>query len=271
MAPKNSAIRIILLPIIVLTLVLAARTADAQRVSALIKKMRSSSAKKRLSAALSLISRGDKRAIGPFITALSDSDRTVRGVAATALRKLIDATVRVSLRKHAVRMLKRVAKTDKSSFVRSQARKAWKTIAGIASGSARVFIKIGPMGDKTGSGKTWKRIMRRMAKSTLAKTGWKTSGNMSARAIKRKKMDAFYIRGTLIKLSTGGRVVVCKVSMLLATYPAKSMFGFLNGRARVPTGGSAREKKFASRDCIEAIVASLARKIISTIRTRIGP
>ncbi len=270
MTPKTSTLlRLVLLPIVVLTFVLT-NSAHADRVTSLIKKLDSGSAKNRLSAALSLTNKGDKRAIRPFIKALSDSDKTVRGVAATALRKLVDGRVLESLRKLAVKKLKRAAKKDSSAFVRIQAKKAWKTIAAISSGSSKVFIDVGPMGDKTGGGKKWKKIMRKATFKAMGKTGWKTGGKMSARTIKRKKMDAFHIRGTLTKLNMSGNIVGCKVSMLIATYPAKSMFGFLNGGARVTTGGSAREKKFAARDCIEAVVASLARKIISTIKTRIG-
>jgi len=272
MTPKTSALlRYVLLPAIAIALVLSssAQTAQADRVDSLIAKLRSGSAKKRLSAALSLTNTGSKRAIGPFIKALRDSDRTVRGVAATALRKLVNGSVPASLRTRAIKSLKRVAKKDSSAFVRIQAKKAYKTLESMASGGSKVFVDIGPMGDKTGGGKTWKRVMRKAALKALARTGWKTSGKMSARTLKRKKMDAFHIRGTLIKLDTSGSTVACKVSMLLATYPAKSMFGFLNGGARVPTGGSAKEKKFASRDCVEAVIGSLARKIIGTIKSRI--
>lgn len=261
-------LRYALLPAIVLSLALA-DTAHADRVTSLIGKLRSGSAKQRLSAALSLTNSGDKRAIGPFIAALDDSDKTVRGVAATALRKLVDGSVSSRVRKRAIAVLKRVARKDRSSFVRSQAKKAYKTLMSIGSGS-KVFIDIGPMGDKTGRSKTWKRIMSRAAAKSLGKTGWKIGGKMSKRQLKRKKMDAFHIRGTLTKLSLGS-TVSCKVSMLIATYPAKSMFGFLNGGARVPAGGSSKAQRFAARDCIEAVVASLVKKIIGTIKTRVGP
>lgn len=267
------ALRSVLLLAVVLVMAWA-RPARADRVDSLISQLESGSAKSRLSAALSLTNLGDKRAIRPFIKALGDSDRTVRGVAATALRKLVDAGVLASLRKLAVRELKKVARSDSSSFVRGQAAKAYKTIEAISSGSSRIFIDLGPMGDKTGRSKTWKRVMVKAAETAFAKTGWKYKGTETAATLRRKKMDAFHIRGTLTKLSSSaggqGNVVSCKVSMLLATYPSKSMFGFLNGGARVPTGSSARDIKFASRDCIEAVVADLIRKIVGTIKTRVG-
>jgi len=257
-----------LMPLVVVVLVLAG-TARADRVSRLISQLENGSAKQRLSAALSLTNSGDKRAIAPLIAALSDSDKTIRGVAATALRKLVDGSVSAGVRKRAISVLKRAAKKDHSSFVRSQAKKAYKTIMAIGNGS-KVFIDIGPMGDKTSRSKTWKRVMARAVAKSLGKSGWKIGGKMSKRQLKRKKMDAFHIRGTLTRLTLSS-TVSCKVSMLIATYPAKSMFGFLNGGARVPAGGSSRQQKFAARDCIEAVVASLVKKIIGTIKTRVGP
>ena len=57
--------------------------------------------------------------------------------------------------------------------------------------------------------------------------------------------------------------------MILASYPERSMFGFLNGGAMVQAGSSSRDIEFAKEDCVSAVVESLVgTKIIPTINTR---
>ncbi len=57
--------------------------------------------------------------------------------------------------------------------------------------------------------------------------------------------------------------------MLLAEFPSKSMFGFLNGGATVTAGASQRDQDLAAQDCVQAVVEDLvAKKIIPTICTK---
>ena len=65
--------------------------------------------------------------------------------------------------------------------------------------------------------------------------------------------------------------MACKLSMLLATYPEKSMFAFLDGGAKVQATSSARDIGFAKEDCVNAVVEDLVKKkIIPTIKMKAG-
>ena len=100
---------------------------------------------------------------------------------------------------------------------------------------------------------------------TAAKTLSKVASNMQqtwpggdadARAsLAKKGVSGFYVDGTLntldIKTSGGGATISCKVSMLLADFPDKSVFGFLNGGASVTASSSQSDQDLASEDCVD--------------------
>ena len=55
--------------------------------------------------------------------------------------------------------------------------------------------------------------------------------------------------------------------MLLASFPDKSVFGFLNGGAKVQGSASPSDIELASEDCVSAVVEDLiAKKIVPTIK-----
>ena len=57
--------------------------------------------------------------------------------------------------------------------------------------------------------------------------------------------------------------------MLLADFPDKSVFGFLNGGASVTASSSQSDQDLASEDCVSAVIEDLiAKKIIPTICTK---
>lgn len=82
----------------------------------------------RVSAGLTLSKVRDQRAVKPFILALKDLDKTVRGVCAAGLGKIVNASTTAELRKASLAKLKKAADEDDNSFVRSQARKAYDKI-----------------------------------------------------------------------------------------------------------------------------------------------
>jgi hypothetical protein len=264
---------------------LFAGTAHADKIDTLIGQLeRSSDYKVRLSAALNLAKIGDKRAVSPLIRALKDGNRTVRGVAAAGLGKLVDSDVSKKTRKRALSALKTASKKDSNSFVRKQALKAYNAIKGMDGGGAAavsgsIYVNIGPMAAKRRDDDEMKPLMRKTIVKTFSKkassmmTKWPGAANPSKKQIKKKGVMAFHVDGTLTELqaSPGGSStkVSCKVSMLLATYPEKSMFGFLKGGAKVQTGTSAQDIRYAKEDCVAAVIEDLiARKIIPTIKTR---
>jgi hypothetical protein len=273
--------------LVVLLALAWARDASADKVDRLIAKMqRSSDYKVRLSAALNLAKLRDKRAIPAFMRALADEDKTVRGVAAAALGKIIDSSVSSGRRKQVLSALKRAATKDSNAFVRKQAQKAYDVVKAVGAGGGssqgggkgKIFVDIGPMSSKASSGKSLKPLMRKTAvgafkkKASAMKVEW-PGKKPSKRQLSKAGYMGFHVDGTLVKLSTSpagsGTNVSCKVSMLLATYPEKSMFGFLNGGAKVQAGKSDRDVQFAKQDCVAAVVEDLiARKIIPTIKVR---
>jgi hypothetical protein len=260
--------------------------AFADKIDVLVKRLTSSGDyKERLSAALNLAKVGDQRAIPAFIVALDDDDKTVRGVAAAALGKLVTGETKPELRKQAAAELKRVAGKDGNSFVRKQAQQSYDAIRNLAPSAAptgsKIYVHIGQMSDSTGTGDSMKAAMRQTVDKSFRSKAPKMATQWGGRgsAPTKKQLDAggvaaFYVDGTLIELDVrrqgAGAVVGCKVSMLIATYPEKSMFGFLKGGASVQAGSSEQDIGYAKQDCVVAVVEDLVvRKIIPTISQRV--
>lgn len=282
MLPRISRL---LIPALALLLVAgASRTARADRVDRLVARMlRADDYKVRLSAALSLTKIGDDDAIPGFIRALDDENRTIRGVAATALGKLVDQRTSSRVRRRALKALSSVARRDRNRVVRARAELAMKEIRASSrtrevSRGGGVYVNIGPMSNEAGGGRKMASLMREAAtkairtKASGMSTEW-PGGRPSRRELSSRGVSGFYVDGTLTRLSaqsSGSRTVVsCQVSLLLATYPEKSMFGFLKGGARVETGSSARSVQYGKQNCVSAVVESLVtRKIIPTIRSQ---
>lgn len=276
-------LRTLIAPFLVLALILSG-SARADTVDRLIEDLRSSKKYKvRLSAALSLSKRGDARAIPAFARALRDDDKTVRGVAAAALGKLVTSSTPPRIRSKVLAVLERSAAKDENAFVRKQAKKAIAVLEKLDSGGAvsagATYVNIGTMSAEADDAAGMRALMKKTVQKTFEKkargmvTSWPGGRDPSRKQLAAKKVTAFYVDGTLNELVTrevgSSTTVSCKVSMLLATYPDKSMFGFLKGGAQVQAGSSARDVQYAKEDCVAAVVEDLiARKIIPTIETR---
>ncbi|HEU4614816.1 MAG TPA: HEAT repeat domain-containing protein [Kofleriaceae bacterium] len=272
-----------------LALLLAARPAHADAVDTLIKQLGDSSDKVRLAAALNLAKAGDERGILPLAkTLLNDSDRNVRGAAAVAIGRLVKENPSTRYKNLAVANLKTAAARDSSDFVQTQAQNALKTIGGAGGetsgptgGGGGIYVNIGPMSSKTTSSKNDKlrALMVKTAQKTLSKVAssmqqtW-PGGTPSKAELARKKVAGFYVDGTLnelkIKTSGSGATISCKVSMLLADFPDKSVFGFLNGGASVTASSSQSDQDLASEDCVTAVIENLiTSKIVPTIKSKV--
>jgi hypothetical protein len=275
---------------LVVALLLFARVAHADGVDTLIKQLGDSSQKVRLAAALNLAKAEDDRAILPLAkTVVNDGDKDVRAAAAVALGKLVTSQTKSSVKGLAVANLKTAAANDSSSFVKQQAQKALDTITGgsstttatTAAGKGGIYVNIGPMSAKTTSSKNAKlrALMVKTAEKTLGKvassmqTTW-PGGVPNKSTLSAKGVAGFYVDGTLntldIKVSGSGATISCKVSMLLADFPDKSVFGFLNGGASVTASASQRDQDLASEDCVTAVIENLiANKIVPTIKSKV--
>jgi hypothetical protein len=280
---------------LVLAVIAFARPARADNVSELIHQLENDgSDKARLSAAINLTKLGDQRAILALAKAVgNDSNDTVRGAAAAGLGALITDSTKPMFKNLAVAALKKAAADDASSSVRDQAQKALASI-GVGGPSeihgpstntgGAIYVNIGPMSSKTGDDTVDGKLKALMVKSatramnkTASKmaTSWQGGGIPTKAMLDGAKTQGFYVDGTLneIKVKEGGSTttVSCKISMLLASFPDKSIFGLLNGGASVQASGSATDIALAREDCVTAVVEDLiAKKIVPTINIKAG-
>lgn len=281
--------RLAALTALVVVLLSSARVAHADAVATLVKQLGDSSDKVRLAAALNLAKAGDERGILPLAKSLlNDKDKNVRGAAAVGLGKLIKGNPSTKYKNLAVANLKTASVNDGSEFVKTQAANALVTIGAgggtvkepPSGGAGGIYVHIGPMSSKTSSSKNDKlrALMVKTASKTLTKVAsnmqqtW-PSGTPNKGDLAKRKMAGFYVDGTLnelnIKSSGGGATISCKVSMLLADFPDKSVFGFLNGGASVTASGSQSDQDLASEDCVTAVIENLiTSKIVPTIKSK---
>lgn len=265
--------------------------ARADNIDTLIQQLETGSEKIRLSAALNLSKLGDPRGIEALIEALkSDKDKNVRSISAQGLATLVTPQVKGKLRDAAIKQLTDSSANDASPLVQAQAGRALTAIGAAGptgptppSGKGGAYVNIGPMSSKTGSAANdtkFRAMMGKVANKTMGKvpnlpTTWPGGGVPSASALSQKGVQGFYIDGTLneLKVTTSGSdaTISCKVNMLLADFPNKSIFGFLNGGAKVQGSSSPKDIEMASEDCISAVVEDLiAKKIVPTIKTKAG-
>jgi hypothetical protein len=270
-----------------------AAPARADNVDELVRQLDTDDSDKvRLSAALNLTKLGDPRAILALAKALgNDADKSVRGTAAVGLGKLVNDRTRSAIKNLAVAALRRAAESDGSDLVRSQADKALKAI-GVGGDTTTttpppaggaIYVNIGPMSSKIGDSSIdskLKALMVKVANQTMTKvasgmaTTW-PGGAPSKAALEAKSTVGFYVDGTVNELkakeSGSSTTVSCKISMLLASYPDKSIFGLLSGGASVQVSGRATDIALAREDCVSAVVEDLiAKKIVPTIHMKAG-
>jgi hypothetical protein len=291
-------VRTTVIPVVMIlaALLLAVPALADNNVDTLINQLNNDDSDKvRLSAALNLTRNGDQKAILPMVKALgNDSDKNVRGACAVGLSKLVNASTKSSIKGLAVSALKTAEANDASDFVKQQAAKALATITGSggssstgtgntgtapSGGGGGIYVNVGPMSAKTGNNdKKFQALMVTIATKTLGKTAknmattW-PGGTPSKAQLAAKKIEGFYVDGTLnelkVKQSGSSSIVSCKISMLLASFPDKSVFGFLNGGASVQASSSEKDEALAAEDCVSAVVEDLiAKKIVPTICTK---
>jgi hypothetical protein len=269
-----------------LTALLRGEPALADSVDTLIGQLSATSEKVRLSAVLSLSKIGDARAIAPLTRALGDdSDRNVRSAAAAGLAKIVTEKTPAEVRQTVLDALTTAASDDGSSLVRKQAESARATIAAIATATvtSKIYVEIGPMASKAASsmdGKL-KDLMRKTAQKTLSKnapdmmTTWPGGKSPTKGQLSKQGVSAFYLDGTLTEIKQkekgAGTLVSCKISLLIATYPDKSMFAFLQGGASVTASQSAQDIELAHQDCVSAVLEDMiAKKAVTALHDKAG-
>jgi hypothetical protein len=263
--------------------------AHADNVSKLIRDLESDDYKVRLSATASLGKLGDDRAIEPLISVLQeDKEKSVRGASAVALGKIVTSDTDSDLAEATVEALKYASKKDKQSFVKKQAAKALKkvqkAIAGAGDsgggGGGGIYVNVGEMSAKIDEdAETLRALMRKTVEKTFGSkaSDWliKWPGGKTPSKKDLKEYSAFYVDGTINEVTSkakgGGIIVTCKVNMLIASFPDKSMFGFLDGKASVSASDDPKDIALAAKDCVAAVVEDLTiKKIIPTIKAKAG-
>jgi hypothetical protein len=270
------------------------RSARADNISQLAEQLANDDSDKvRLAAAISLAKLGDEKGILPLAKCVvNDSEKNVRAACAVGLGNLVKPTTRSAFKNLAVANLKTAAQNDGSDLVKTQANKALTSITGAGTsggtsggttsggGSGGIYVNIGPMSSKTGGANDAKLrgLMVKVATKTMQTRGngmkieW-PGGAPSKAVLASKGVAGFYVDGTLneVKVKTSGSsaTISCKVSMLLADFPDKSVFGMLSGGASVTASASESDQALASEDCVSAVIEDLiAKKIIPTICTK---
>jgi hypothetical protein len=283
--------RIVTIALAALIVLLGSRgLAAADNVDKLVKDLGTSSDYKvRLSAAASLAKLGDARAIPAFIKALGkDNEKTVRGAAAVGLGKVVTSSTDSDQMEKAIVALEKASKSDKDAFVKKQAAKSLAKLQKLAGtggggggggGGAGIYVDIGAMSAKVDEdADAMRTLMRKTTESTFSKnasnmaTKWGSKKSPSPKDL--KGAAAFHVDGTLnevtVKAKGSASIVSCKVNMLIATYPEKSMFGFLNGGASVQASNDEADIALAKKDCVTAVVEDLViKKIIPTINAKV--
>ncbi len=292
---RDIATRVVAVLVFGLVLMSRLGAAHADAADELIKQLDARSDKVRLSAALNLTKLGEAKAILPMVKALgNDSSQDVRAAAAVGLAKLVTAATGKSIKNLAVNALKKAAAGDSSTFVKQQASKTLTalgvgddggtTTSPATGGGGAIYVNIGPMSSRTGdstSDPKLRALMVSVSQKTLGRTAstiattWAGGVVPTKTQLTQKGFQGFYVDGTLNTLSvkqTGSSALVeCKVSMLLASFPDKSVFGFLNGGAKVEASSSVRDIALAGEDCVAAVIEDLiAKKIVPTIKTKAG-
>lgn len=282
--------RLLQVMVFLIALIALGSRVHADQSSSLIEQLASSSSDKvRLAAAVNLAKLGDAKAVLSLAKALlNDSDANVRAVCAAGLGKLVTPATKGSLRGLVISNLRMAIENDASSLVQQQATKALDAINGTsgrttaattttAGTRAGIYVNIGPMSSKAGSPKDpkFRALMVKVASSTLARVAGQMAqtwpgGAPSKAALAQKSTAGFYVDGTLnalnVKVTGQTATITCKVSMLLADYPDKNMFGFLNGGASVQGSASAKDQELGAEDCVSAVIEDLvAKKIVPTI------
>jgi hypothetical protein len=263
--------------------------ARADRVEDLARQLRGDpDYKVRLSAALNLGKLADRRAVPALVDGLADRDKTVRGVAAAALGKLVDASVAEDVAARAIAGLERTARGDGDGMVRGEAARSLEAVRAARRAVAPrppppvaqgVYVEIGPMADATRKAPAVPPVMHKAVTQTLSRRGgfllsWPGGASPTKVELARSGTRAFYVEGSLTALSVTRAPphVACTISLVLATYPEKSMFGFMKGGAEVdaPSGSEAALAE-ATSDCVGAVLEDLVlSKLVPTIQARVN-
>ncbi|HEY3359887.1 MAG TPA: HEAT repeat domain-containing protein [Polyangia bacterium] len=228
--------------------------------------------KVRVQAALVLGKLGDRRAVPALMKAVKDDNPSVRGVSCSSLGRLGDPA--------AIPALKEAAR-DSEPFVRQAADKALSQLQSSApapAARARFYLNVGGVANKSKLGgveaarSVREVLMRELGKTPNVTVSWDGGGTPDASALKKRKMNGYYLDGSIVRLTTSPAgsytEVSCDLKMFIATWPAKSMIMFTTGGAAVQSGSSARAEEAARKDCLEAAAQAVHQNVVTFLKAQ---
>jgi hypothetical protein len=228
--------------------------------------------KVRVQAALVLGKLRDRQAVGALTQALSDQNKTVRGIAAQALGLIGDPA--------AVDQLKSLMTRETDAFVRGQTEKALALLtseAGAPNKHAKIYLNFGPFtgGVKSASGDDARTIHDALSRE-LGKIQTVTL-NLSPNDQKnfaKSGLLGFYIDGNITRLDDtpagGASETSCDVKVMVARWPTRAIILWTNAGASLQSGSRVRDKENARRDCLEASAGQLSEDLTKFFKSQGG-
>ncbi len=241
---------------------LTSTPAHADRVDNLIRRLRGGgSSKVKVVAVIMLRKYVDPRVERALIKTLKDSaeDETVRSIAARALGGMYST--------RAIGALRKVARSGGSRLKRA-ARKALEHLCPSRTSGKRFYINMDKIRSKGAMRRlavtlTRRHLYRLLGRRTDVVTGWRRCRKPSRRALRKRRMKAYYL-DTTVKVSRDGGKVKVKVSVLFTTYPGQSIKGNAGASAAVP-GATSRA---VVRQLVAALVGALKDDINRFLNTQ---
>ena len=233
--------------------------------------------KVRVQAAIVLGRLGNEDGVGCLIKALTDPNKTVRGIAAQALGQIGES--------RAADPLRSLLQTEADPFVKAQAEKALAAlhpaaVAGALPGAnkkAKIYLSFGPF---TGTSKTIgpdaAKQVHDVLQRELAKLSTVTLSLNPAdqKNFAKSGLLGFFIDGVVTRLddtpSGGSSETSCDVKAQVLRWPSKSLISWTNAGASVQSGSRPRDKESARHDCLEASAVQLAEDLAKFLKLQGG-
>jgi hypothetical protein len=233
--------------------------------------------KVRVQAAIVLGRLGNDNGVGCLIKALTDPNKTVRGIAAQALGQIGEA--------RAADPLHALLQTEADPFVKGQAEKALAALhvatapgaLAAANKKARIFLSFGPFtGTAKAIGPEAAKLVRDVLQRELGKlsTVTLTLSPVDQKNFAKSGLLGFFIDGVVTRLddtpSGGSSETSCDVKAQVLRWPSKSLISWTNAGASVQSGSRPRDKENARHDCLEASAVQLAEDLTKFLKLQGG-
>ncbi len=279
----------------ILTLVVvlvAGGVAHADRIDLHVRQLRHAGQYKlRLSAALKLSRVRDARAVSAMTYALiHDHERAIRQVAALSLRKMVDESLPLTLRKKVIASLERARDHDRDRKVRKNAADTLESLAGIdVVKDAKVFLYVGLPADLTRNAPrdTPKRMhvavrhaLRRAAPDFAQ--SWPTGKLPTKEQLANTGAKAFFVGSSVSMLRVakkGGRAEVrCAVSVRVSPWEGsdgkerwqESRTASATGNGKVIGSSTPSGIESAKRDCVLAVAEQITTRQVVPFLQRLA-